>query len=131
MKSLSLVTSILIATLSMASGASAKEIQTLENMERERADLIGAYLDDQSTVAARQLQIQGKQRRLVDLERMVLRDDRLLGSQERLVRLAFQNYDLSFLVHASAESDRAPIEQWVAELGLSSEDIFSTTPGRR
>jgi hypothetical protein len=62
---------------------------------------------------------------------MVLRDDRLLGSQDRLVRLAFKNYDLSFLLHASTESELAPIEQWVSEMGLSSEDIMLTESGRR
>lgn len=126
-----LATSILTAALFSAGATSANEIQTLKNMERERADLIRAYLDDQVTVDARQLQIQGKQKRLVDLERMVLRDDRLLGSQDRLVRLAFKNYDLSFLVHASTESEHAPIEQWVSEMGLSSEDIMLTESGRR
>lgn len=126
-----LSTSILIAALFSASATSANEIRTLQNMERERAELISAYLDDQVTVDARQLQIQDNQKRLVDLERMVLRDDRLLGSQDRLVRLAFKNYDLSFLVHASTESEHAPIEQWVSEMGLSSEDIMLTESGRR
>jgi hypothetical protein len=126
-----LSTSILIAALFSASATSANEIRTLTNMERERAELISAYLDDQVTVDARQLQIQDNQKRLVDLERMVLRDDRLLGSQDRLVRLAFDNYDLSFLVHASTESEHAPIEQWVSEMGLSSEDIMLTESGRR
>lgn len=128
----SLTTSLLlIATLLTAGAASAKETQTLKNMERERADLISAYLDDQANVDTRQLQIQSKLRRLVDLERMVLRDDRLPGSGDRLVHLAFKNYDLSFLVHASTEANRAPIEQWVAELGLSTQDILSTAQGRR
>jgi hypothetical protein len=126
-----LSTSILIAALFFAGATSANEIRTLKNMERERAELISAYLDDQVTVDARQLQIQDNQKRLVDLERMVLRDDRLLGSQNRLVRLAFENYDLSFLVHASTESEHAPIEQWVSEMGLSSEDIMLTESGRR
>ncbi len=76
---------------------------SLENLERERAILIEAMLDPALETAARQGRLESEQRRLVDLERMVLRDDTLKGKSTPTVRKAYSNYDLTFLVHASVE----------------------------
>ena len=53
---------------------------------------------------------------VVDLERMVLRDKSLPGKSTPVVRKAFENYDLTFLVHASVENDRALKDQWLDEV---------------
>ncbi|MFT5487146.1 MAG: flagellar basal body-associated protein FliL, partial [Alphaproteobacteria bacterium] len=52
---------------------------TLENMERERAILLETVLSGDMNTAERESRIQVAKTRLVDLERMVLRDKKLIG----------------------------------------------------
>ncbi|MBT3334274.1 MAG: hypothetical protein HOK21_09730 [Rhodospirillaceae bacterium] len=104
---------------------------TLANMERERALLIETLLDGEITPAERQVRIEAAQRRLLDLERMVLRDDKLVGRNTPQVRRAFANYDLTFLVHASAEKNRAIGDTWLSQLGISTQSLMSAKQGRR
>lgn len=74
---------------------------TLENLERERAQLIETFLDANLNTGERLSKIETSKPRLIDLERMVLRDDKLTGRNTPTIRKAFGNYDLTFLVHAS------------------------------
>lgn len=111
--------------------AQADELQSLSNMERERAQMVRMFVDAGVSSSQRHRRIDSIRRRLVDLERMVLRDDRLLGNTHRLVRLTFNNYELSFLVHASAEAGQAPMEHWLNQIGLSNEVILTAKVGRR
>lgn len=122
---------IMAGCLGTGTALYANELQSLQNMERERAALVAMYRDTALDAESRQARATSLKQRLVDLERMVLRDDRLLGHQDRLVRLAFDNYELSFLMHASAEAEVAPVEQWLGEVGLGTDDILGTTAGRR
>ena len=69
--------------------------------------------------------------RLVDLERMVMRDDSLKGKNTPEVRIAFENYDLTFLVHASVERNRALIDHWLEQVGVSTNTLMSARMGRR
>ena len=98
---------LLAAAVTTVALAAPVKADTLANMERERALLIETMLDGEITPAERQVRLEGAQRRLLDLERMVLRDDKLVGRNTPQVRRAFANYDLTFLVHASAEKNRA------------------------
>ena len=123
---------LIAAGLALASqGAAASELQTLKNMERERAQLVASFIDPELEPQNRQAAIASKQKRLVDLERMVLRDDALLGNTDRMVQFAFNSYDLSFLVHASAEAKQMPIAHWLDQVGFSHDDIAATKIGRR
>jgi hypothetical protein len=103
---------------------------TLANMERERAQLIDAMMDAEITPADRQAQLQTAQRRLIDLERMVLRDDGLVGRNTPHVRRAFANYDLTFLVHASAEKNLTVADAWLEQLGISTQSLLAAKAGR-
>ena len=104
---------------------------SLENLERERAFLIEAFLDPETSAAERQARIETSKQRLVDLERIVLRDDQLVGRNTPNVRRAFNNYDLTFLVHASAERDMAIVDVWLGELGITTRTLMSARMGRR
>ena len=118
----------LLAATALAVPAQA---DTLANMERERALLIETMLDGGIAPAERQVRLEAGQRRLLDLERMVLRDDKLVGRNTPQVRRAFANYDLTFLVHASAEKSRTMAETWLAQLGLTTQSLMSAKRGRR
>jgi hypothetical protein len=128
----SVLTVATAAGLAFASlGAAASELQTLKNMERERAQLVATFIESNLGASDRQQQVAAKQKRLVDLERMVLRDDALLGNTDRMVKFAFEDYDLSFLVHASADSKKMPVALWLDEVGLGQDAIMNTRVGRR
>jgi hypothetical protein len=121
----------LILGLALAAVAVPATAGTLENLERERALLIDTMLAPELDAAQRQAKVEAAKRRLLDLERMVLRDDGLQGRATPDVRRAFANYDLTFLAHAAAEHDRAPIDVWLEQLGVSTESVLSARRGRR
>ena len=56
---------------------------------------------------------------------------RLLGRNTPTVRRAFENYDLTFLVHAGAERRLALIDLWLQEIGLSTDAVMAARLGRR
>lgn len=121
----------LILGLALAAVAVPAAAGTLENLERERALLVDTMLAPELDAAQRQAKVEAAKRRLLDLERMVLRDDSLQGRATPDIRRAFANYDLTFLAHASAEHDRAPIDVWLEQLGVSTESVLSARRGRR
>lgn len=104
---------------------------SVENMERERAILIETMLKDEITPEERHAKITVAKRRLVDLERIVLRDKSLVGRDTPAVKRAFNNYDLTFLVHASAENRTLVLDHWLEQVGMSTQDIMSAAQRRR
>jgi len=104
---------------------------TLENMERERAILLETILSGDMNAAERESRIQVAKTRLVDLERMVLRDKQLIGRNTPAVRAAFDNYDLTFLVHAATEKNRSIADHWLGEIGVSTTTLMNARMGRR
>jgi len=104
---------------------------TLENLERERAIFIDTLLDPDVTPMERIEKVRISKRRLVDLERMVLRDKSLTGRNTPTVRRAFENYDLTFLVNASTERNVSAIDAWLAEIGITTQSLMSAKIGRR
>jgi hypothetical protein len=100
---------------------------SLENLERERALTVEIMLDAGLAVGDRQARLEVQQRRLIDLERLVLRDDALRGRDTAAVRQAFSNYDLTFLAHAAAERDQSIVDLWLEQLGLTSGAVMAGT----
>lgn len=126
----SLVRTLAVAAV-VAGVSAAAEAGTLENMERERAILIETMLSGDIDNVQRQGRMEIARTRLVDLERMVLRDETLIGKNQPLVRAAFDNYDLTFLVHAAVEKNRSLADHWLSEIGLSTQAIMNARGGRR
>lgn len=120
-----------IALQIMPFTAASARAGTLENLERERALLVAAFLDPAPVPQERWARMAQSRRRLLDLERLVLRDDSLLGRNTPAVRRAFENYDLTFLVHAAAERDLPPVELWLGELGISTDTAMAARAGWR
>lgn len=104
---------------------------SLENLERERALLLEAMLSADLTPGQRQSRFDTSKRRLVDLERIVLRDDQLVGRNTPTVQRAFGNYDLTFLVHAAMEKDLSIVDNWLEQVGVTTHSLMSATMGRR
>ena len=104
---------------------------TLENMERERALAIDTFLSADITPNEREERLALARARLVDLERMVMRDESLQGKNTPAVRNTFENYDLSFMAHASVERNRSMIDHWLEQVGVSTNSLMSARLGRR
>ncbi len=122
---------LLLTAICCALGAAAANAGTLENLERERAIVLDTYLDQALQLAERQSKTRVSRTRLIDLERMVLRDKSLSGKNTPRVRKAFDNYDLTFLVHASTESNRGVLDHWLEQIGVSTHSLMNTRLGRR
>jgi len=119
-------TAIVLTALAVPANAG-----TLENMERERAIMIETLLSGDIDNTQRQGRMEIARTRLVDLERQVLRDKSLIGKNRPLVRAAFDNYDLTFVVHAAVEKNRSVADHWLSEIGLSTQAIMNARSGRR
>lgn len=104
---------------------------SLDNLERERASVLETVLDGTMPLEKRHEKLQNAQRRLVDLERMVLRDDSLKSDTSPAVRRAFANYDLTFLAHSSLEKDMTLADSWLEQMGLTTQNLMSAKSGRR
>lgn len=120
----------IIASL-MSIKSFANSLFSLENLERQRAALISTHFDSSLDLSQRQQKVQNIYRRLVDIERMVLRDDRVTSSNSQLAQNAFDKYELTFLVHSSAEKSQPLLSHWMYELHLTTESILSAKTGHR
>ena len=119
------------AVVAGALAAGSAQAGTLENLERERALLVETMLTPSLTSEERQSKLASAKHRLVDLERMVLRDQSLVGKNRPVVRKAFENYDLTFLVHSSIEKNQSLIDQWLDQVGVSTHNLMNARMGRR
>jgi hypothetical protein len=43
----------------------------------------------------------------------------------------FENYDLSFLIHASVEKNLNVLDSWLEQIGVSTQTVMSATTRRR
>ena len=77
----------------------------------------------------KQTKVDALTRRIVDLERMVLRDERLTNNDHPLVQKAFKNVDSTFLIHSGAERNSSAFEQWLKVSKFTSESIKSARVG--
>ena len=111
--------------------ANSAQAGTLENLERERAIMIETLLDPSFSVVERQEKLTLSKNRLVDLERMVIRDKSLASKNTPVVKKAFENYDLTFLVHASVEKNYSLIDHWLSQIGVSTKNVMDARIGRR
>jgi hypothetical protein len=122
---------VLAPLLIIAFSWGAAQASTLETLERERAQTIAIILDPTLEPSERAAKLETARLRLVDLERMVLRDDEIMKSAKPIVRRAFADYDLTFLVHASVEKDRALSDHWLSEIGVTTDHVLGARIGRR
>lgn len=122
-----------LAVVTIAGLATAGVVQagTLENLERERAIMVQTLLDPSLTAVERQGKIALSKNRLVDLERMVIRDKSLASKNTPVVKKAFENYDLTFLVHASVEKNLSLMDHWLSQVDVSTKSVMDARVGRR
>ncbi len=120
-----------VVATALLSTVNAANAGSLENLERERAMMMQALLSADLSAKDRQKKVALSRNRLIDLERMVMRDKKLVGHNTPAVRVAFESYDLTFLVHASMERERALLDHWLAQVGVSTQTLMNAEVGRR
>ena len=133
MKNSSKILAIVTFIISMTSNVNAEpnSLFTLENLERQRAVLLNNLTTKQLNAYQREQETKHLIKRLVDLERMVLRDDRIAASNSIMAKKAFQSYELTFLVHAGSESKKSPMAHWLYSLKITDESIAKSSSGAR
>ncbi len=104
---------------------------SVENLERERAILLETLLTKDMNAEERQGKAAISKQRLIDLERIVLRDKSLTGRNTPAVKRAFANYDLTFMVHASIEKQRSLTDHWLEQVGLGQPSVLGAVRRRR
>ena len=116
-----------------ASALMAEHVQagSIENLERERTILVDNMLTPEMTAEERQAKMGIAKRRLIDLERIVLRDKSLVGRNTPANKRAFASYDLTFMVHASLEKNRSLADHWLEQVGITQQDVLSAVSRRR
>ncbi len=125
------ITVLLLTSALITNIANANALFTLENLERDRAALLENLSSTTLTVHQREQKTNSIVRRLTDIERMVLRDDRIAASNSVMAKKAFENYELTFLVHAGSESKKSPMVHWLSELNITTNSIKASHIGIR
>ncbi len=124
-KSFSLGLAVLLAAAPVIAQAG-----TVENLERERSSAIQLMLSSDMKPENRFQELGVTQRRLADLERAVLHDKALQKKSNARVKRALESFELTFLVHAAAEKNKALSAHWLDSVGLTSSEIRTTRVSR-
>jgi len=122
---------IAFAALTAVTLSTAAQAGSIENLERERSILVENLLNAEMSAEERQSKLVVSKRRLVDLERIALRDKSLVGRNTPAVKRAFANYDLTFLVHAAVEKNRSLADHWLEQVGITQQGILNAEERRR
>ena len=122
---------LLVGSCIVAGFSVAAEAGTLENLERERAQTVQYFLDGQMEPNERLARIEVSKRRLIDLERMVLRDKSLRGKTTPIVRRAFLNYDVTFMAHSATEKNITMVDNWLDQFEVNTDTLMSAKIGKR
>ncbi|MDN4501397.1 hypothetical protein QX776_03250 [Alteromonadaceae bacterium BrNp21-10] len=104
---------------------------SLHNLERERSALLTELISNTDEADQKQQKVQALYRRLADLERMVLRDERVANSGSRVAKKALEQYELTFIIHAASEHNMLPIDHWLQEVGINTQSIMHAKAGAR
>jgi len=99
---------------------------SIENMERTRAALISVMLDANMNADKKQNKLKSFKLRLLDSERIVINDKKIIQNPDRYTIRAFEEYELSFLVHASIENNLDISDHWFNQMGLTTSNLENT-----
>lgn len=118
----------LILSLTVCSFASANSIEILE---RERAKILNLVLDKSISIGERKRRIEQRQMRLLDLERITINSKNINKNPSYQTIKAFENFDLTFLVHSSLENNKSLSVMWFEKLGLTTDNLMNTRVSRK
>ena len=104
---------------------------SIDTLERERAKTLNLILDKSISIGERKKRLEISKMRLLDLERMTINDKNINKNPNHRTIKAFENFDLTFLVHSSLEKDKPISIMWLEKIGLTTENLMSTRVTRK
>ena len=117
---------IMLTTLLLLNFLNPALATSIENMERTRAALISVMLDANMNADKKQNKLKSFKLRLLDSERIVINDKKIIQNPDRYTIRAFEEYELSFLVHASIENNLDISDHWFNQMGLTTSNLENT-----
>ena len=112
-------------------GCSQANANSIDTLERERAKTLNLILDKSISIGERKKRLEISKMRLLDLERMTINDKNINKNPNHRTIKAFENFDLTFLVHSSLEKDKPISIMWLEKIGLTTENLMSTRVTRK
>ena len=118
----------IILSLTIGSYANANSIDTLE---RERAKALNLVLDKNVSIGDRKKNLEKSKMKLLDIERMTINSKDINKIPDYQTIKAFENFDLTFLVHTSLEKGKSLSITWLEKIGLTTENLMNTRITRK
>ena len=118
----------IILSLTIGSYANANSIDTLE---RERAKALNLVLDKNVSIGDRKKNLEKSKMKLLDIERMTINSKDINKNPDYQTIKAFENFDLTFLVHTSLEKGKSLSITWLEKIGLTTENLMNTRITRK
>ena len=109
----------------------AANANTIDNLERERANALNLILDKSISIGDRKSKLEKSKMRLLDLERMTINSKNINKNPSYQTIKAFEEFDLTFLVHSSLEKGKSLSLTWLEKIGLTTENLMSTRVSRK
>ena len=109
----------------------AANANTIDNLERERAKALNLILDKSVSIGDRKSKLEKSKMRLLDLERMTINSKNINKNPSYQTIKAFEEFDLTFLVHSSLEKGKSLSLNWLEKIGLTTENLMSTRVSRK
>lgn len=103
----------------------------IDNLERERARFLQIVLNKNISIVDRNKSLQNSKLKLLDLERITINNKNITKNPNYQTIRAFENFELTFLVHSSVEKDKSLSILWLEKLGLTTNSLMETRVSRR
>ena len=123
-----ILNSSIVLIIALSSSANANSIDALE---RERANTVNLILDKTISIAERKSRLEKSKMKLLDLERMVINNKNINKNPSYQTIKAFENFELTFLVHSSVEKGKSLAITWFEKIGLTTENLTNTRVTRK
>jgi len=103
----------------------------VDALERERSKLLNHVLNTNISVKDRQQNLEKSKMKLLDLERITINNKNISKNPSYQTIKAFENFDLTFLVHASLEQEKSLPILWFEKVGLTTNNLMNTRVSRK
>tara|TARA_B100000575_G_C23033244_1_gene594821 strand:- start:373 stop:756 length:384 start_codon:yes stop_codon:yes gene_type:complete len=123
-----ILSSTVVLITALSSSAYANSIDALE---RERAHTVNLILDKTISITERKSRLEKSKMKLLDLERMIINNKNINKNPSYQTIKAFENFELTFLVHSSVEKGKPLAITWFEKIGLTTDNLINTEVTRK
>ena len=119
------------AVFFIVSISTAANANSIDALERERANTINLILDKTISITERNNKLEKIKMKLLDMERMIINNKNINKNPSYQTIKAFENFELTFLGHSSIERDKSISITWLEKIGLTTENLINTRVTRK